>query len=137
MDNTANHFLNCAQCIFYKVATSLCSCSKREILGMASYNIFEPPSDFGCNMAIRKDAGEPMDAPVDTEFLTCDNCKHFEDKDFFDDETGDKMFSAVVCCNSSVFGLTPLDAFKPTPNFGCNRFESKYPPAVPVKMDFD
>ena len=108
---------------------------------MASYHVFMPPPDFGCNMSEPKDAGEPMDVsisePVNTELLICDNCKHFEDKDFFDDETGDKRFSAVVCCNSSVFELTPLDDFKPTPNFGCNRFETKYPPAVPVKMNFD
>lgn len=107
---------------------------------MALIPIFHPPPDFGCNTAIRKNADEPMDVPkhepLNSEFLTCDNCKHFKKKEFFN-KTGKKIASTVVCCNSFVFGLTPDDAFKPTPNFGCNRFESKYPPAVPVKMDFD
>src|ERR1039457_784758 len=120
MDNTADRFLSCAQCDFYhKVEyTTLDSdeertmgpvCWNKKILGMTSLKTFDPPPDFGCNMAIPKDesgfdfgnnTGEPKDGPkpepANTEFLTCDNCKHF---------------NAVVCCNSSVLGLTPDDVF--------------------------
>ena len=87
---------------------------------MAPLCHFEPPPDFGCNMGEPKDGPKP--ASLNLEFLTCDNCNHFD---------------TAFCCNLSVNEMTPNDAFKPTLNFGCKLFEAKDPPAVPVKMEFD
>ena len=144
MDNTADRFLTCAQCDFYQVVeyTDIAGevgtmgpiCQSRNVLSMTSSNAFDPSPDFGCKLAIPKDEaadlgenmGEPIDAlkpePVNIEFFTCDNCNHFD---------------TAICGNSSVFGFTPNDTFRPTSNFGCKLFEAKSPPAVPVKVEFD
>lgn len=147
-----DNFLSCSQCNFYHtLETGPSDSTQREIIGptcanqrifqMTSYKVFETQPDFGCKFAFSKDADVTMEAPkyepAKSEFFTCENCMHFESTEQVNDQTGEPMGKAVLCCNSSVLAYTADEFFKPTPDFGCKRFESKHSPGVPIKVDFD